>query len=123
MEKETKTWGSYKNLLVWKKSIELVVQIYTITKKYPKDELFGLISQSRRSAVSIPSNIAEGQSRGTKKDFIHFLHIAYASGAELETQVLIAEKVGYLSSGDCVLLFEKLNEVLSMLKGLIESLK
>jgi len=123
MEKETKTWGSYKNLLVWNKSIELVVQIYTLTKKYPKDEVFGLISQSRRSAVSIPSNIAEGQSRGTKKDFIHFLNIAYASGAELETQILIAKKVGYISNRDSVLIQEKLNEVLSMLKGLKKSLK
>lgn len=73
--------------------MQVVVAVYSLTEKYPQEELYGLTSQTRRSAVSIPSNIAEGRSRGTRKDFIHFLHIAYGSSAELQTQLEIAKRL------------------------------
>lgn len=84
---------SYKQLIVWQKSKRLVVEIYKLTENFPKDEVFGLTSQMRRCAVSIPSNIAEGRMRGTKKDFLSFLRISYGSGAELETQIEIAKEI------------------------------
>src|SRR3989338_9434733 len=84
---------SYKNLLVWQRSMDLVVAIYGLTKKFPKEEIYGLTSQMRRASVSIPSNIAEGRFRGTRKDYLQFLRIAYSSGAEHETQVEIAKRL------------------------------
>ncbi len=83
----------YKKLIVWQKSIDLVVAIYALTKEFPKEELFGLTSQMRRASVSVPSNIAEGSGRHTKRDFHHFLSIAYGSVMELETQLIIAKKL------------------------------
>ncbi|MFC1612692.1 four helix bundle protein, partial [Patescibacteria group bacterium] len=82
---------SYKELIVWQRAIELVVAIYKLTEDFPKEEIYGLTSQMRRCAISIPSNIAEGRFRGTKNDFLHFLRISYSSGAELETQIVIAK--------------------------------
>ncbi len=82
---------SYKELLVWQKSIELVKIVYRITKQFPQSEMYALASQMQRSAISIPSNIAEGWSRNHKLEFARFLSIAYASGAELETQLFIAQ--------------------------------
>ena len=82
---------SFKELIVWQKSIELVKEIYKITNSFPKSELYGLVSQMRRSAVSIPSNIAEGKKRRTSKDFMQFLRIADGSAAELETQIIISK--------------------------------
>lgn len=92
------TIHSYQDLTVWQRSIELVETVYELTSHLPKEELFGLSSQMRRSAVSVPSNIAEGRYRGTKNDFVQFLRIAYSSGAELETQVIIAKRL-YKSGG------------------------
>jgi four helix bundle protein len=86
----------YRKLLVWQKSMDLVEDVYRITKKLPKDELYGLISQLRRSVVSIPSNIAEGNSRQTKKEYIQFLHIARGSKAEVETQLEICVRLKYI---------------------------
>jgi four helix bundle protein len=80
---------SFKHLIVWQRAIELVKEVYRITDGLPKSEMYGLVSQMRRSAVSIPSNIAEGKKRKTKNDFLHFLRIADGSAAELETQVII----------------------------------
>lgn len=88
---DNKKISSYKDLLVWQKALELSVEIYNLTENFPKEEIYGLTSQIRRAAVSIPSNIAEGRYRGSKKDFSQFLRIAYASGAELETQLEIAK--------------------------------
>src|SRR3989304_1877241 len=85
--------NSYKDLIVWQKAVKLALVVYELTSRFPKEESFGLTSQMRRSAVSIPSNIAEGRSRGTKKDFIQFLRIAFGSGAELETQIIIAKQI------------------------------
>ena len=87
----------HKNLEAWKQSMSLVVEIYNETKKFPKEEMFGLSQQMRRSAVSVPSNIAEGCSRKGKSETVQFLYIATASLAELETQVIIANQVGYIS--------------------------
>ena len=87
---------THRDLDVWKKSIDLVTLIYKYTADYPKDEMYGLTSQIRRCAVSIPSNIAEGSARTTKKDFSHFLAIALGSVAELETQLIISKNLNYL---------------------------
>jgi four helix bundle protein len=84
---------SFKDLVVWQKSVDLVVLIYRRTSNLPKSELFGLISQMRRAVVAIPSNISEGKSRGTRKDYTHFLRIALSSTNELETQIIICKKL------------------------------
>jgi len=114
--------NTYKDLVVWQKAVRLCTEIYAVTKFFPKDELYGLVSQIRRSAVSIPSNIAEGYRRGHKSEFIKFLRIAYGSAAELETQMIISINIGYLNKSQ----FEKLNllltEIMKMLNKLINSL-
>ena len=109
----------YKNLLVWQKAIALVTQVYVATKSFPKEELYGLTSQIRRSAVSIPSNIAEGQGRLTSGEFRHFLGLARGSLAELETQLIIATNLGYISDVD--VLFIQISEIGRMLSGLLKS--
>lgn len=108
---------NYRNLLVWQKAIALVVRIYEVTRSFPTDERFGLISQLRRAAVSVPSNIAEGQSRLTTGEFRQFLGIAKGSLAEIDTQLVIAENLGFLK--DAQWLFEDLAEVGRMLNGLL----
>ena len=113
---------SYNELIVWQKSMALVKEIYSLTSYYPKEEMYGLISQTRRSAISIPSNIAEGRYRGTKKDYTQFLRIAYGSGAELETQIEIAKmlyenrKLNFEKVDDLLL------EVMKMLNKIIRTL-
>ena len=106
---------TYKDLIVWQKSMDLVVAIYELTENYPKSELYGLTSQTKRSAISIPSNIAEGRRRGSKKDYRQFLVIAYASGAELETQIEIAKRLPFTSKLDFNKVDDLLNEVMRML--------
>ena len=86
----------YKELIVWQKSLLLVKHIYLVTKDFPRSELYGLTSQMRRAAVSIPSNIAEGQTRKSHAEFSHFLEIAHGSLAELETQMIISKMLGYV---------------------------
>ena len=114
---------THKDLEVWKNSINLITTIYTVTKSYPKEEIFGLTNQMRRSAVSISSNIAEGAARNSKKDFIHFLHIARGSLAELETQIIVSHNLNYLT-GEAFKDFEKeLKLIGAQLSGLIKSLK
>lgn len=119
---ETKIIHSYKDLIVWQRSMELVVVIYDITDKYPREEIFGLVSQTRRSAVSIPSNIAEGRFRGSKKDFVNFLRIAYASGAELETQIEIAKRISKTKNINYSKAEALLLEVMKMLNKMISNL-
>jgi four helix bundle protein len=85
----------YKELVVWQKSLLLVKHIYTVTRSFPSSELYGLTSQMRRAAVSVPSNIAEGQARNSPKEFAQFLAVAGGSLAELETQMIIAKELGY----------------------------
>lgn len=111
---------SYKDLLVWQKAIDLVTAIYVATRTFPKEELFGLTSQMRRAAVSIPSNIAEGQARPSRGEFRQFLGHARGSLAELDTQLIIAKNLGYLRQPDA--LFSQLSEVSRMLSGLLSSL-
>jgi four helix bundle protein len=114
--------SSYKDLVVWQKSVELVTEIYAATAKFPREEAFGLTSQLRRCAVSVPSNIAEGQGRATRGEFIQFLAHARGSLFELETQVHIAGKLGYLS-GECHgRLGSRVEEVARILNGLLTSL-
>jgi len=114
--------NSYKDLIVWQKSIELVVEIYKLTDKFPKSEIYGLVSQMRRSAVSVPSNIAEGRRRGTKKDYRNFLTIAYGSGAELETQIIISKKL-FSAIIDYSKIDNLLDEVMRILNKFLSSLK
>ena len=94
----------HKKLDVWKKAIEFVTKIYKVTESFPDDEKFDLISQIRRSAVSIPSNISEGAGRASKKEFIQFLSIAQGSTSELETQLIISNNLGFLKKEDMYLL-------------------
>ncbi len=111
---------SYKDLIVWQKSIDLVVEIYKITDLFPKYELFNLTTQMRRSGISISSNIAEGKGRGTRKDFSHFLKLALGSANELETQIEIAKRLDYIEKNKD---FEGLlTEIMKMLNKLISSL-
>jgi four helix bundle protein len=86
---------TYKDMIVWQKAIELVIEVYALTKKFPQEEIFGLTSQMRRASVSIPSNIAEGFTRRTRKEYAQFSRIAFGSGAELETQVIIAKRLNH----------------------------
>lgn len=114
--------NSYKELTVYQKAVELCVDVYKITDGFPKSELYGLVAQIRRCAVSIPSNIAEGQRRGYKREYIQFLRVAFGSGAELETQVLIAHKVGYLNIKSFETLNSRVDEIMRMLNKLISVL-
>ncbi len=111
------------NLEVWKRSLNFVTKIYKITAKYPNEEKFGLVSQMRRAAVSIPSNIAEGAARNSKKEFINFLHIAQGSTAELETQILISRNLQFITSSDTEPLLQELEEISKMIIGLQKSLR
>lgn len=113
---------SYKDLVVWQKSIQLVLEIYNLTKTFPKEEIYGLTSQMRRCSVSISSNIAEGQRRGSKNDFKRFLLISFGSGAELETQIEIAKKLNYGQKANYQIIDLLLNEIMRMLNKLISSL-
>jgi len=113
---------SYKDLHAWQKAIELVLQVYTTTRNFPKEELYGLVSQLRRAAVSVPSNIAEGKGRSSDKEFVLFLHHARGSLLELETQVLIARKLGYRRQDHGQELAARTEELARMLNGLINSI-
>ncbi len=114
---------SYENLIVWQKSMDLVIMIYEITNKFPDCEKYGLTTQMRRAAISIPSNIAEGSKRSTRKDFRYFINTAYGSGAELETQIKITERLCYVKSKDLEKIDNNLNEVMKMLNKLSSKLK
>ena len=109
---------SYKELVVWQKAIDLTVAVYQLTKKFPKDELFGLVSQMRRASVSIASNIAEGEGRKSKKEFSRFLGISLGSKAELETQLILCERVGLADKSEISLIKNSLDEVGRMLAKL-----
>ncbi len=112
---------SYKELEAYKKSYELVIKIYNITQSFPKEELYGLISQVRRSAVSIPSNIAEGYRRGSK-EYVHFLKVALGSCAELETQLSLSKDIGFCSSENFHQTSLLLDEVMKLLVTYIRKL-
>lgn len=113
--------NDFKDLLVWQKSIILVEDVYKLVKLLPKEETYALSDQMRRSAVSIPSNIAEGFDRNSIKEYIHFLYISMASASELETQIIISNKIGYILEIKNIL--DELIQIKKMLRGLIKSLK
>src|SRR3989344_5824058 len=123
MEGGEKMIRSYKDLIVWQKAFKLALNVYEVTKKFPKEEVYGLTSQMRRCAISIPSNIAEGYARHRRLEYIQFLQIAFASGAELETQLLIAKEIGFIKENDSKSLSTQLDEVMKMLNSLIDKLK
>jgi len=109
---------SYKDLLVWQKGITLVKKIYQLTQSFPDAERFGLVSQMRRAAVSIPSNIAEGQARHTRKEFIQFLSHSEGSVAELETQVILAVELAFCALADVQEITDLTTELSKMLDSL-----
>lgn len=113
--------SNHKELEAWKLSINFVTEIYKITQNFPKEELYGLISQIRRSAISIPSNIAEGCARQSDKELIQFLYIALGSLAEVETQLIISQNLAYIS--DTKDFCEQLNTIKKTILGLIKYLK
>ena len=113
---------THKDLDVWKNSIELVTEIYNITRDFPKDEIYGLTSQIKRSSVSVPSNIAEGAARKNEKEFIYFLFISRGSLAELETQITIALNLKYLKQSVFDAVSSKIIIVRKQLSGLINHL-
>lgn len=113
--------NSYRDLIVWQKSILLVEEVYKITRELPKSEVYGLASQLQRASVAIPSNIAEGYNRGHSKEYIQFLSIAYGSGAEVETQLIIFEKL--YPDIKCETAKNLNLEILKMLNALINKLK
>jgi len=110
----------FRELIVWQKAMTLVTTVYESTQHFPREEIYGLTNQIRRAAVSIPSNIAEGQGRRTRGEFQQFLGIAKGSLAELETQILIAQNLKYIQQPEQLL--ERLQEVGRLLNGLINSL-
>ncbi len=114
---------SYKELVVWQKAMKLVADVYAVTKDMPREEVYGLTSQIRRSAVSVPSNIAEGQGRATKGEFVQFLCHARGSLFELETQMQIAQRLQYIQSDAARGLLDNLTEVARILNGLLTSLR
>lgn len=114
--------NSYKELIVWKKSFELSKRIYLTTNKFPKAEIYGLVSQMRRCAVSIPSNIAEGYTRAHRQEYVQFLRTAFASGAELETQLLLAKELQFINLQVYNDLDNLLTEIMKMLNKLISNL-
>jgi len=111
------------DLNVWNDAIKLVKDIYNITAKFPKEELYGLTSQIKRAVISIPSNIAEGASRQTEKEFIQFLYISLGSASEVETQLIVAKELNFINENDLNYLLEKLKKIKKMINGLIKHLK
>ena len=116
------TVKQYQDLVAWQKAMELVEEVYKITRALPKEEIYGLSSQLRRAAVSVPSNIAEGQSRSSR-DFVHYLSMAHGSLSELETQMLIAARLGYIEADRLSDLTQLTAEVGRLIHGLSRSIE
>jgi four helix bundle protein len=114
---------NYRDLIVWQKAMDLVTLVYQFTESFPQKEVFGLTNQVRRAAVSIPSNIAEGQGRNSNRDFRHFLSIARGSLQEVETQLELARRLGYLDEIDLINISESSCEVARLINGLSRALK
>jgi four helix bundle protein len=113
----------YQQLIAWQKAIALVSELYSATKSFPRDEIYGLTSQLRRAAVSVPSNIAEGQGRATRGEFVQFLCHARGPLCEVETQIIIATNLHYIAPDRSVALSDRITEVGRILNGLIASLQ
>jgi four helix bundle protein len=114
---------NHKDLDVWKYAVDFSVSIYRATEKFPKSELYGLVSQLRRASVSIPSNIAEGSARQTKREYVQFLYCALGSASEIETQVEISSRLGYIAEVDLGVLLESRDRIARMLFGMIRKWK
>lgn len=113
---------SYRDLIVWKKAIDLVIDVYHYTRSFPKEETYGLISQLRRAAVSVPSNIAEGHARVSTGEFRQFLGHALGSLVEIETQILISERLNYIDPANAAEISRRTDEIGRMLNALLRSL-
>lgn len=109
---------NYRDLLVWQKAMHLVEEVYQLTSRFPPDERFGLVAQLRRAAVSIPSNIAEGQARKSTREFVQFISLAEGSLAEVDTQLLLSERLGLCVDRDVQTLFSVIEEIRKMLMAL-----
>jgi four helix bundle protein len=118
---ETVKVKQYSELVAWQKAMDLVVEVYTITKGFPREEMYGLSSQVRRAAVSVPSNIAEGQSRSSR-DFVYFLSIAQGSLSEAETQMQIAQRLGYVDASRLEEFAKLAGETGRLIRGLAKSI-
>jgi four helix bundle protein len=114
---------NYKDLQVWKKSHELALEVYKITKFFPKEEIFALVSQLRRASTSIPTNIAEGCGRFTQKDFASFLQISLGSAQEVEYLILLSKDLNYITEADFILLEKSIGEIKAMLISLIKKVR
>ena len=115
--------ASYRDLIAWQKGMQLVIKVYEATRTFPREEVYGLTSQIRRSAVSIPSNIAEGHGRNTNRDRQYFVCTARGSALELETQIEISKNLGYLKEEQAKELMELADEVGRITNGLLKSLR
>ena len=115
--------STYKDLIVWQKSIALVISVYSLTKKFPNDEKFGIVAQINRAIVSIPNNIAEGWGRESSKNYVQFLRIARGSLMEIETLILISKNLDYINEQDYIDLTKQIDEVGKILHGLIKSVQ
>lgn len=111
----------HQNLQAWSQSVELVTTIYRTTERFPKEERYGLTAQIRRAAVSIPANIAEGAGRRSPKEFVYFLSNSQGSASELETELIIANNLGYLDKANCAQLISKLERIGRLITGLSRS--
>lgn len=119
----TETIRSYRDLLVWQRAMDLVTSVYELTSKFPDQEKFGLVSQLRRAAVSIPSNVAEGYGRGRPQEYLRFLKISRGSLCEVETQLLLSQRLGYVNQQKGGSLQEQIDAVAKVLSGLIGSME
>ena len=122
MEKKKVSARNYRELIVWQEAIKIAKAVYELTAKFPKQEMYALADQLRRAAVSVPSNIAEGQARKSPGDFRRFLHIALGSLAEVDTQLVLAQEFGHLSKGDIDPMDEQIQTLRMKLYALINSL-
>ena len=113
----------YQDLVAWQRALDLVIGVYDATRRWPTEERFGLVAQVRRAAVSVPSNIAEGHGRSGAREYLHHASVAFGSLCELETQLLIAARLGYLDATDSASLLAQIGDVRRLLLGLIRSLR
>lgn len=113
---------SYKELIAYQKAYQLALEVYRATENYPKEEIYGLVSQMRRASVSVPCNIAEGYRRGHRKEYIQFLHIAQGSCSELETLLALSKDLGFIKEQPFLDLYELEEDISKLLRGLIVSL-
>jgi four helix bundle protein len=112
---------NYRDLIAWQKAMDLTVAVYRSTQSYPSSEMYGLVSQSRRAAVSVPANIAEGEGRGTKPEFARFLRIAHGSLRELETHLMLAARLSYIAERAASETLDQCSEVGRLISGLIRA--